>query len=64
MELRFLRGEDREFAYEEVDHNNAFDDMTMLEREKQEEWFDDEEPSLVEEGECKPIAGETGIQDF
>ena len=62
MESRFVRGNDRDFRYEDVDTNDIFDDEATLEREREEEWFMEEEPSLVEGG--KVTGGETGIQDF
>lgn len=70
MTLRFLRGGDEEFEYEEVDRSEEWD---VLEgREEEEKWFEDEEPEWVggEEGdgegkkEVIGTSGETGIQDF
>ena len=57
MTLRFLRGEDEEFDYERVDENEEFDAVER--REREERWFDEEEPSSGGNPEC-----ETGIQDF
>lgn len=57
MTLRFLRGEDTEFDYQEVDEGVAWDDIEA--REAQEKWFNEESPD--EDG---TIAGNTGIQDF
>lgn len=62
MELRFLNGGDHDFDYQEVDGDDALDDLDALERDKQDEWFDEEEPSLIREGD--PSGGETGVQDF
>jgi hypothetical protein len=56
MTLRFLRGDDEEFSYGEVDESEEFD--VVERRENEERWFDEEEPSKVS-GE-----GETGVQDF
>lgn len=63
VETRFLNGQDADFPYEEVDGNEAFDDQRTMERERQEEWFDDEEPS-PEDGPTATFKGQTGVQDF
>lgn len=66
MELRFLRGEDGEFDYEEVDCNEAYDDYRTLERDDEERWFDEEEPQWTSQSPNKSshLVGETGLQDF
>ncbi len=74
MELRFLNGDDAEFAYDTVDGNEDYDDRAVLEREEEEKWFEQEEPkwtSLGEEDEVDDESGskrlrlgQTGIQDF
>ena len=73
LELRFVNGDDGEFDYEEmVDGNEELDDRETAEREKQDEWFDDEDASWNEEnttgandgvGEVA-VRGQTGVQDF
>ncbi|RDW72438.1 uncharacterized protein DSM5745_07610 [Aspergillus mulundensis] len=65
MTMRFLRGEDDDFDYTEVDGNEELDDAS----EEQEKYFDDEEPEWVIEGQGngdvrERLTGETGIQDF
>ena len=65
MTQRFMRGEDRDFDYTEVDENDEYDDWD----EAQEQYFDDEEPEWTVEGENggdinMQLQGETGIQDF
>ena len=70
LKNRFVRGEDDDFDYSVVDNDDQFDAMEG--RDREEEWFDDEEPSWTsdESGEDragKPermLQGETGIQDF
>lgn len=66
MTLRFLRGEDQDFEYQDVDEGEEWDSIEG--REEEERWFEDEEPEWVEEGEgegkSKRTGGETGIQDF
>jgi hypothetical protein len=63
MEMRFLRGNDADFDYESVDKNEAYDDLTEIDRDRQDKYFDEEEPSWdLENG--KESQGETGIQDF
>jgi hypothetical protein len=65
MTMRFLKGEDCDFDYTQVDENDAYDDWT----EEQERYFDDEEPEWMVEGTDDEninsrLQGETGIQDF
>lgn len=62
MTLRFLRGEDDEFSYGEVDGNEGLDEVEM--REAEESWIEGESPGWVEEGEGAEKEGETGVQDF
>ena len=74
MELRFLTGEDEEFEYGEVDENELYDHKGVQEREEEERWFEEEEPTWVGKGdevapgeatnEAKDLLGQTGIQDF
>ncbi|KAK1147311.1 hypothetical protein N8T08_001388 [Aspergillus melleus] len=64
MTLRFIRGEDLDFEYPNVDDNDEYDDWN----EEQERYFEDEEPEWVVDhanGDIKSqLQGETGIQDF
>ncbi|KAF1816688.1 hypothetical protein P152DRAFT_133743 [Eremomyces bilateralis CBS 781.70] len=63
MEQRFLRGDDNDFDYDTVDENEDLDDWAEEDRQRQEEYFDKEEPHwAVDDG--RTIIGETGIQDF
>ncbi|KAF2424480.1 hypothetical protein EJ08DRAFT_594997 [Tothia fuscella] len=63
MEMRFLRGDDTDFDYDSVDKSEVYDDLTEEERERQDEYFKEEQPTfLLEDG--KRPEGETGIQDF
>ena len=69
MELAFLRGSDADFDYAEVDGNEEYDDRVVEEREEEERWFEQEEPSWVEEGEqdaenAESLTGQTGVQDY
>lgn len=60
MTIRFLRGEDNDFSYTEVDENDEWDVIEKMEEEDR--WFEDEEPHWIGgEGDRQ---GETGIQDF
>ena len=61
MELRFVSGQDAEFDYEKVDEDERYDDRKSIEREKEEEWFAEEEPSS-EHG--IQLQRQTGIQDY
>ena len=63
MEMRFLRGEDAEFEYRDVDESEEFDDWATEGREFEERWFDEDEPAKDEE-EAAFLSGETGVQDY
>ncbi|KAH8590749.1 coiled-coil domain-containing protein-domain-containing protein [Bisporella sp. PMI_857] len=58
MTVKFLRGDDKDFDYKEVDESEEWDIIESQEAE--EKWFDDEEP----EWEDGIKSGETGIQDY
>jgi hypothetical protein len=62
MTVRFLRGGDEDFDYRVVDESEEFDEVEK--KEKQEMWFDEEEPEWDGEGEPEGTGGETGVQDF
>lgn len=67
MTLKFLRGDDQDFDYREVDTAEEYDEIEN--RELEEQWFEDEEPEWVGDEDEKEWAtagtgGETGIQDF
>lgn len=62
MTLKFLRGEDLDFDYKEVDEGGEWDEIES--KEEEERWFDDEEPEWVGEEGVETVGGETGIQDF
>ncbi|KAF2085547.1 hypothetical protein K490DRAFT_75156 [Saccharata proteae CBS 121410] len=66
MGQRFLRGEDKDFDYAEVDESEEWDDRQLEEREKQEVYFDAETPTWIvdEKGAEKGPSCETGLQDF
>ncbi|KAI9163636.1 hypothetical protein HJFPF1_05258 [Paramyrothecium foliicola] len=62
---RFIQGQDDDFDYAAVDSNEDYDTMTR--KDAEDAWFDEEEPSWVDdEGEAKerPKQGETGVQDY
>lgn len=63
MEMRFLRGDDNDFDYSTVDDNEEWDDKAQEERDRQDEYFAQEEPSWNLEDDRQP-SGETGVQDF
>ena len=67
MEARFLRGEDEDFTYKDVDESEEYDDRGAEEREMEEEWFAREEEEWIEDGKLDrggSLTGETGVQDF
>ncbi|THZ82087.1 hypothetical protein D6C84_06040 [Aureobasidium pullulans] len=61
VEMRFLRGEDQDFDYKVVDEDERYDDLDWDRREREENYFEQEEAEFVGEGEKK---GETGVQDY
>ncbi|KAM0232865.1 hypothetical protein ACHAP5_010599 [Fusarium lateritium] len=65
LEERFVHGLDEDFDYKPIDADEDLD--TMLRRDAQDAWFDDEEPSWIDEEASARSAtrqGETGVQDF
>ena len=69
MELMFLRGDDPDFDYANVDDSEEYDDRGIEEREAEENWFDREEPEWTTHGSessssTHMLTGETGVQDF
>lgn len=68
MEMRFIRGEDDDFDYATIDHNEELDEYNWNDRE--EKYYDEEEPGWVTETDEhgnsmeRELKGETGIQDF
>lgn len=66
---RFVRGQDEEFDYDEVDFDDSYD--VMERRDAEDAWFEDEDPSWASEPgdgaterQRTTKVGETGIQDF
>ena len=49
MQLRFLNGEDKDFDYTKVDSNEQYDSLDIREKDEQEAYFDEEEPSDQQE---------------
>ncbi|KAJ1976500.1 hypothetical protein H4R34_003956 [Dimargaris verticillata] len=45
FEQRFLAGQELEFDYSQVDHNPAYDDVALQERDYEDAYFDSEEPN-------------------
>ncbi|KAF2758424.1 hypothetical protein EJ05DRAFT_351033 [Pseudovirgaria hyperparasitica] len=67
MEMRFIRGDDKDFEYKTVDDNEDLDDISEEDRIREDAYFREEEPSWIlddEGGGRKEVTGETGIQDF
>ena len=71
MELRFLRGQDTDFDYKQVDESVNYDDWGTQEQEEQEKWFEEEEPAWVEQARPdqdtitgQALTGQTGVQDY
>jgi len=61
MTMRFLRGDDPDFLYKEVDEDDHWDIIEA--REEEDKWFEEEEPGWIDQDGENP-QGETGIQDF
>ncbi|KAK9427835.1 coiled-coil domain-containing protein-domain-containing protein [Lipomyces doorenjongii] len=74
MTLRFLEGLDTDFNYDDVDFDEQWDDLAQLARDREDEYFDAEEPTwyeddgnghnMHEESTGHILKGQTGIQDF
>ncbi|KAG9231825.1 coiled-coil domain-containing protein-domain-containing protein [Amylocarpus encephaloides] len=62
MTIRFLKGDDLDFDYKEIDESDEWDVIERVEEE--ERWFEDEEPSWVDDKAGGETGGETGVQDF
>ncbi|TAQ84515.1 hypothetical protein B7494_g7150 [Chlorociboria aeruginascens] len=62
MTMKFLRGEDREFNYREIDESNELDEIEN--QEEEEKWFEDEEPEWVIEGLGIIAGNRLGIREF
>lgn len=63
MEMRFVKGLDKDFDYQDVDYNEEYDDRAEQEREIEEAYYAEEEPQFaLEDGQAPQ--GETGIQDY
>lgn len=66
LEERFVHGLDEDIDYRPIDGDEDLD--TMIRQDAQDAWFDDEEPSWVDDeasgADQQPRRGETGIQDF
>lgn len=45
MQDKFMRGEEEQFDYSAVDTNDEYDDLTIRERDEEEQYFDSEEIS-------------------
>lgn len=65
MRQRFLRGDDNDFEYKDVDANDKYDDPEE-ERDIQDAYFDSMDSDFDTDGEGKEkiLTGETGIQDY
>lgn len=61
MEQRFLRGDDRDFDYADVDLNEEYDDRAEEDRSQLEDYVDKEDAQFLGDGQP---TGETGVQDF
>ena len=57
MTIKFLRGEDREFDYRDVDESEELDVLEA--REEEERWFEDEEPEWVEDESGEDVPEDT-----
>ncbi|KAH6973383.1 coiled-coil domain-containing protein-domain-containing protein [Ilyonectria sp. MPI-CAGE-AT-0026] len=69
LENRFVHGHDEEFDYSIIDNNDEFD--SMVRKDAEDAWYDDEEPSWVEDAAVSDVGnnaakrdGETGVQDY
>ena len=63
MEMRFVRGDDADFDYGDVDEADEYDAPEEA-WEVQQRWFEGEEESSATDVKGAELEGETGIQDF
>lgn len=61
MGERFLRGDDRDFTYDSVDENDAYDDREEENRRRLSDYLAAEKEQYVGKGEPE---AQTGVQDF
>lgn len=47
MQERFMNGEDRQFDYSKVDSNENYDNLTTINYDAEERYFDDEDPESI-----------------
>ncbi|KAK9383677.1 coiled-coil domain-containing protein-domain-containing protein [Kockiozyma suomiensis] len=73
MTLRFLNGQDTDIDYDSIDFSEEWDDFAQLNRDKEDDYFDSEEPTWCgddSDDENTTISsesilkGQTGVQDF
>lgn len=48
MYRNFLDGNDEEFDYDSIDNNDSYDNIDIIDHDKEDEYFDDEEPENAE----------------
>lgn len=62
MSWRFLRGDDQDFDYAEVDNNDSYDNLAEQQRDQEEQYYGSQSPrSEVNED---YLQHQTGVQDF
>lgn len=54
MHRSFLDGKDEEFDYDSVDNNETYDNIDIIDHDKEDKYFDDEEPEYVDMNEQRP----------
>jgi hypothetical protein len=60
MSIRFLSGEDYDFFdYESVDNNELYDDLDLINKDLEDEYFDTEDADEIQKS-----SEYTGIQDY
>ncbi|KAK7207590.1 coiled-coil domain-containing protein-domain-containing protein [Myxozyma melibiosi] len=69
MTLRFLSGLDTDFDYDGIDFDEEWDDYVQINRDKEDDYFDSEEPTWCYDDTDdsvseRPLNGQTGVQDF
>lgn len=62
MSWRFLRGDDQDFDYADVDKNESYDDLAEQQRDQEDQYYREQSPDfLVSEN---SLQNQTGVQDF
>lgn len=60
----FIAGHVSGFDYNTIDHDENLDDFDILDREREDFFFENQEEALESSTEIHQLQGETGVQDY